>query len=87
MHSDDEDLSIRIFERADTERVIALWIEAFPSYSERSAPHRDPRFAIEMKLATQPELFFVALRGAPGGHRDGGLRRPSRLALFVRGGQ
>ncbi|ATF86604.1 MULTISPECIES: GNAT family acetyltransferase [Burkholderiaceae] len=64
MHSDDEDLSIRIFERADTERVIALWIEAFPSYSERSAPHRDPRFAIEMKLATQPELFFVALRGA-----------------------
>lgn len=62
MHADD-DLTIRIFERADTDAVVALWLTAFPSYSDTSVPHRDPRRSIEMKLAVQPELFFVAWRG------------------------
>ncbi|GAB7538977.1 GNAT family acetyltransferase [Burkholderia sp. 3C] len=63
MHADD-DVTIRIFDRADTEAVIALWCEAFPSYTDTSAPHRDPRRSIDMKLAAQPELFFVAFRDA-----------------------
>ncbi|AJK47477.1 GNAT family acetyltransferase [Burkholderia plantarii] len=62
MHLDD-DVMIRAFARADTEPVLALWADAFPGYSDASVPHRDPRRSIEAKLATQPELFFVALRG------------------------
>lgn len=58
-------LVIRSFERADTEAVLSLWRDAFPQYDEEGAPpHRDPRRSIEQKLATQPELFFVAVRGA-----------------------
>ncbi|ACR29923.1 GNAT family acetyltransferase [Burkholderia glumae] len=60
----DDDVTIRAFARADTEPVIALWADAFPNYSDASVPHRDPRRSIEAKLAVQPELFFVALRGA-----------------------
>lgn len=59
-----DDLAIRAFDRADTDAVLALWRDAFPGYGEPDAPHRDPRRSIELKCATQPELFFVAtLRG------------------------
>jgi ribosomal protein S18 acetylase RimI-like enzyme len=58
-------VAIRLFERADTDAVLALWRDAFPQYDEAGAPpHRDPRRSIELKLATQPELFFVATSGA-----------------------
>jgi ribosomal protein S18 acetylase RimI-like enzyme len=36
---------------------MALWREAFPN----PAPWNDPRFVIETKLATQADLFFVAV--------------------------
>jgi len=56
-------LLIRPFERDDTEAVLAVWRDAFPQYdAEDAPPHRDPRRSIELKLATQPELFFVAIR-------------------------
>jgi ribosomal protein S18 acetylase RimI-like enzyme len=55
-------LVIRPFDRNDTEAVLAVWCDAFPQYDAEDAPaHRDPRRSIEMKLATQPELFFVAV--------------------------
>ncbi|MFP3615716.1 GNAT family N-acetyltransferase, partial [Paraburkholderia sp. SIMBA_050] len=54
-------IAIRPFERADTDAVLAVWRDAFPQYDEAGAPpHRDPLRSIERKLATQPELFFVA---------------------------
>ncbi|HKT67419.1 GNAT family acetyltransferase [Burkholderia sp. 22313] len=54
-------VAIRPFERADTDAVLAVWRDAFPQYDEAGAPpHRDPLRSIELKLATQPELFFVA---------------------------
>ncbi|AOJ32330.1 GNAT family acetyltransferase [Burkholderia metallica] len=57
--------AIRPFERADTEAVLAVWRDAFPQYEDADAPpHRDPLRSIELKLATQPELFFVATSGA-----------------------
>ncbi|KVN28148.1 acetyltransferase [Burkholderia pyrrocinia] len=60
-----DDVAIRPFDRADTDAVLALWRDAFPQYTEAdAAPHRDPLRSIELKLATQPELFFVALGGA-----------------------
>jgi len=59
-----DDVAIRPFDRADTDAVLALWRDAFSGYGELDAPHRDPRRSIELKYATQPELFFVAtLRG------------------------
>ncbi|MDN7657300.1 GNAT family acetyltransferase [Burkholderia multivorans] len=55
---------IRPFERADTDAVLAVWRDAFPHYDAAGAPpHRDPLRSIELKLATQPELFFVAVYG------------------------
>ncbi|QVN18151.1 GNAT family acetyltransferase [Burkholderia pyrrocinia] len=58
-------VAIRPFERADTDAVLAVWRDAFPQYEEADAPlHRDPLRSIELKLATQPELFFVATSGA-----------------------
>ncbi|KVZ36580.1 GNAT family acetyltransferase [Burkholderia ubonensis] len=60
-----DDVAIRPFDRADTDAVLAVWRDAFPQYSETEAPpHRDPLRSIELKLATQPELFFVAVSGA-----------------------
>ena len=53
-------VSIRCFVPADTEAVLALWLQAFPEYRRPDKPHRDPRLSIANKLATQPELFFVA---------------------------
>ncbi|MDI9648863.1 GNAT family acetyltransferase [Burkholderia cenocepacia] len=58
-------VAIRPFERADTDAVLAVWRDAFPHYDERRVyTHRDPLRSIELKLATQPELFFVATSGA-----------------------
>ncbi|AXE97590.1 GNAT family acetyltransferase [Paraburkholderia hospita] len=59
-------LSIRVFDAADTDAVIALWLEAFPEYKDASRPQRNPHLSISNKLATQPELFFVAVK-------DGGI--------------
>lgn len=62
MHTVADALVIRPFERTDTEAVLAVWRDAFPQYdAEAAPPHRDPRHSIEFKLATQPELFFVAI--------------------------
>ncbi|AUT58696.1 GNAT family acetyltransferase [Paraburkholderia terrae] len=55
-------LSIRVFDAADTDAVIALWLEAFPEYKDASRPQRNPYLSIANKLATQPELFFVAVK-------------------------
>ncbi|MBN3771088.1 GNAT family acetyltransferase [Burkholderia sp. Se-20378] len=58
-------VAIRPFERADTDAVLAVWRDAFPQYEDADAPpHRDPLRSIELKLATQPELFFVATSDA-----------------------
>lgn len=53
-------ITIRTFTEADTEAVLALWLDAFPEYNDASRPHRNPRLSIANKLGTQPELFFVA---------------------------
>ncbi|KVE44813.1 GNAT family acetyltransferase [Burkholderia sp. BDU5] len=58
-----DDVAIRPFEHGDTDAALAVWRDAFPAYSDASTPHRDPRRSIELKLATQPELFFVAIAG------------------------
>lgn len=47
---------IRVFERRDTDEVIALWEDA-----GLTRPWNDPRADIERKLAVQPELFLVAV--------------------------
>ncbi|ACC69784.1 GNAT family acetyltransferase [Paraburkholderia phymatum] len=59
---DGTSVSIRVFGAADTDAVIALWLEAFPEYGDASRPQRNPRLSIANKLTTQPELFFVAAR-------------------------
>jgi ribosomal protein S18 acetylase RimI-like enzyme len=64
-------ISIRTFAVADTDAVLALWLDAFPEYKDTSRPHRDPRLSIANKLGTQPELFFVAVRNE--GDRDGAI--------------
>ncbi|WP_321913953.1 MULTISPECIES: GNAT family acetyltransferase [unclassified Paraburkholderia] len=64
-------ITIRVFSEADTEAVIALWLQAFPEYNDTSRPHRNPRLSIANKLGTQPELFFVAIRSD--GDVDGAL--------------
>ncbi|MDR6467856.1 ribosomal protein S18 acetylase RimI-like enzyme [Paraburkholderia graminis] len=56
-------LSIRRFDARDTDAVIALWQQAFPEYRDATRPQRNPRLSIANKLATQPELFFVAVLG------------------------
>jgi ribosomal protein S18 acetylase RimI-like enzyme len=55
-------LSIRCFDEGDTDAVIALWLDAFPEYRDASRPQRNPHLSIANKLATQPELFFVAVK-------------------------
>ncbi|MBN3855958.1 GNAT family acetyltransferase [Paraburkholderia sp. Ac-20340] len=54
-------MTIRAFDPADTDAVLALWLLAFPEYNDASRPHRNPRLSIANKLGTQPELFFVAV--------------------------
>ncbi|HZZ13065.1 MAG TPA: GNAT family acetyltransferase [Paraburkholderia sp.] len=56
-------LSIRRFNARDTDAVIALWQQAFPEYRDATRPQRNPHLSIANKLATQPELFFVAALG------------------------
>lgn len=51
-------LSIRVFQRPDTESVVALWREA-----GLTRPWNDPYRDIERKLTVQPELFLVAHDG------------------------
>ncbi|RFU46343.1 GNAT family acetyltransferase [Paraburkholderia sp. DHOC27] len=53
-------LSIRCFDASDTDAVVALWQEAFPEYRDTTRPHRNPHLSIANKMATQPDLFFVA---------------------------
>ncbi|MEM5435076.1 GNAT family acetyltransferase [Paraburkholderia diazotrophica] len=57
-------LSIRCFDAADMDAVVALWTDAFPEYKDASRPQRNPHLSIANKLATQPELFFVAAMDA-----------------------
>jgi ribosomal protein S18 acetylase RimI-like enzyme len=56
-------LSIRRFDASDTDAVVALWQEAFPEYRDVTRPQRNPHLSIANKLATQPELFCVAVLG------------------------
>jgi hypothetical protein len=49
-------MNIRVFQQSDTESVIALWKQVFSD----KQPHNNPVLVINQKLATQPELFFVA---------------------------
>jgi ribosomal protein S18 acetylase RimI-like enzyme len=56
-------LSIRRFDARDTDAVVALWQQAFPEYRDATRPQRNPHLSIANKLATQPELFFVAVIG------------------------
>lgn len=53
------DLTVRAFERPDTEAVVALWEEA-----GLTRPWNDPRLDIERKLSVQPDLFLVAENSA-----------------------
>ena len=53
-------LAIRCFEASDTDAVVALWQEAFPEYRDVTRPQRNPHLSIANKMATQPDLFFVA---------------------------
>lgn len=57
-------VTIRPFAPSDTDAVLTLWLDAFPEYRDASRPHRNPHLSIANKLATQPELFFVATRDA-----------------------
>jgi ribosomal protein S18 acetylase RimI-like enzyme len=59
----DTTLSIRRFDASDTDAVVALWQQAFPEYRDVTRPQRNPHLSIANKLATQPELFFVAVLG------------------------
>ena len=52
-------MDIRPFHPADEGEVIALWAAVF-AYP---APHNDPATAIRLKVAVQPDLFFVAVEG------------------------
>jgi hypothetical protein len=54
-------LSIRCFEAGDADAVVALWQEAFPEYRDVTKPQRNPHLSITNKMATQPDLFFVAV--------------------------
>ncbi|KAA3630025.1 MAG: GNAT family acetyltransferase [Proteobacteria bacterium] len=51
--------TIRPFRPADTEAVVRLWRDC-----RLTRPWNDPYKDIERKLAVQPELFLVAVRGA-----------------------
>jgi ribosomal protein S18 acetylase RimI-like enzyme len=52
-------LSIRTYEQGDEEQVIALWRDVFPD----DPPRHDPAESIRLKIAEQPELFFIAAKG------------------------
>lgn len=50
--------TIRVFDPADTEQVVALWHEC-----GLTRPWNDPHRDIQRKLTTQPEMFLVAVVG------------------------
>ena len=50
-------LEVRVYCSDDERAVVALWSEAFPNPD----PWNEPHFVIAKKLATQPDLFFVAV--------------------------
>jgi ribosomal protein S18 acetylase RimI-like enzyme len=50
---------VRPYETSDEAAVVKLWREVFPD----DPPHHDPVACIHLKVAEQPELFFVATRG------------------------
>jgi ribosomal protein S18 acetylase RimI-like enzyme len=50
---------VRPYESADEQAVVELWREVFPD----DPPHHDPVACIQLKIAEQPELSFVATRG------------------------
>jgi len=53
-----DDVTIRPYEEADEEAVVALWEETFPD-----SPHWNvPALDIARKLSVQRELFFIAER-------------------------
>jgi ribosomal protein S18 acetylase RimI-like enzyme len=52
-------LEIRPYRQSDQPAVVALWREVFPD----DPPHHDPASSIDLKTATQPDLFFVAAIG------------------------
>jgi ribosomal protein S18 acetylase RimI-like enzyme len=59
-----------VYRPDDESAVMALWREAFPD----PAPWNEPRLVIEKKLATQPDLFFVAIsEGTIAGTAMGGF--------------
>lgn len=60
--------TVRAFEDADTEAVVALWEEA-----GLTRPWNDPRLDIERKQAVQPELFLVAALPASDGADQGAV--------------
>ncbi|MDP8999845.1 MAG: GNAT family acetyltransferase [Myxococcota bacterium] len=53
----DEKLQLRPYQDADEEAVVAIWNTVFSD----PAPWNDPHLVITKKLATQRELFFVAV--------------------------
>jgi ribosomal protein S18 acetylase RimI-like enzyme len=50
-------MEVRVYREDDEASVIALWNDAF-AYT---TPWNEPRFVIAQKVATQPDLFFVAV--------------------------
>ncbi|MEX2139265.1 MAG: GNAT family acetyltransferase [Pirellulales bacterium] len=52
-------LHVRQYETSDEPAVVALWQEVFSD----DPPHHDAVASIRLKLAAQPDLFFVATRG------------------------
>lgn len=53
-------VDLRLYQPSDEASVVALWRVVFAD----DPPHHDPAASIQLKMETQPELFFVAVRGA-----------------------
>jgi ribosomal protein S18 acetylase RimI-like enzyme len=53
------DVHVRAYTEADRDAVAALWTQVFADDPPRNAPER----MIERKLAVQPDLFLVVVRG------------------------
>lgn len=58
--NEDIDLEIRRYEDADFDGLDALWSEAFPT----DTPWNHAKNAVPAKLAFQPDLLFVAVKGS-----------------------
>lgn len=55
-------MSIRSVTAADTEAIVALWLDVFPEYNDPTRPQRDPRANITRKLAFGDGLFWLRER-------------------------